>query len=72
MVQPVSSLFSVTSMDTVEVFNGIRFPGFIHTQESLRAACSFLFQDKDILLVTFPKSGESWVPHRCSASPGLG
>uniref|UniRef100_A0A8C0X1P7 Sulfotransferase n=1 Tax=Castor canadensis TaxID=51338 RepID=A0A8C0X1P7_CASCN len=44
--------------DVVEVFDGIRFPGFMHTTESLKAACSFEFQDTDVLLVTFPKSGE--------------
>ena len=45
-------------MNTTEIFEGIRFPGFIHTLESLKAACAFQFQDTDVLLVTFPKSGE--------------
>lgn len=45
-------------MNTTEIFDGIRFPGFLHTPESLKAACSFQFQDTDVLLVTFPKSGE--------------
>lgn len=45
-------------MNTTEIFEGIRFPGFMHTLESLKAACAFQFQDTDVLLVTFPKSGE--------------
>ncbi|XP_051024721.1 sulfotransferase 2B1-like [Acomys russatus] len=48
-------------MTTTEIFDGIRFPGFMHTSESLRAACSLQFQDTDILLVTFPKSGTTWM-----------
>lgn len=47
-----------TRMNTTEVFNGVRYPGYIHSLESLKAACSFQFQDTDVLLVTFPKSGE--------------
>lgn len=59
-------------MNTTEVFDGIRFPGFMHTPESLKMACSFQFQDTDVLLVTFPKSGEglgegAWtIPHKAT------
>lgn len=60
-------------MNTIEIFDGIRYPGYMHTQESLKAACSFQFEDTDILLVTFPKSGERQAGTRSldNPTPGL-
>lgn len=49
-------------LDVTEIFEGISFPGHLHTLESLQFAISFPFQDQDILIVSYPKSG--MVEHR--------
>uniref|UniRef100_A0A3P8UIQ0 Sulfotransferase n=1 Tax=Cynoglossus semilaevis TaxID=244447 RepID=A0A3P8UIQ0_CYNSE len=48
-------------LDVTEIFEGISFPGHLHTLESLQFAISFPFQDQDILIVSYPKSGTTWV-----------
>uniref|UniRef100_A0A667XVB5 Sulfotransferase n=1 Tax=Myripristis murdjan TaxID=586833 RepID=A0A667XVB5_9TELE len=68
-------------LDVTETFHGITFPGHLHTQDSLQSALRFPFQDTDILIVSYPKSGTTWMqeivtlicnrgdPHVCQTVP---
>lgn len=55
--QHISTL-DMARLDVTEVFHGISFPGHVHTQDSLEYALKFQFQDTDILIVSYPKSGK--------------
>lgn len=52
------SRLDMARLDVMEMFHGIRFPGHLHTQDSLQLALEFPFQDPDILIASYPKSGE--------------
>ncbi|KAM8763396.1 sulfotransferase family 5A, member 1 [Acanthopagrus schlegelii] len=55
------SRLDMSRMDVMEVFHGILFPGHLHTQDSLEIALKFPFQDTDILIASYPKSGTTWM-----------
>ncbi|CAN9507153.1 unnamed protein product [Ophioblennius macclurei] len=68
-------------LDVTEIFHGISFPGHLHTQDSLQQAVEFNFKDTDIIIVSYPKSGTTWMqeivtlvsskgdPHVCQTVP---
>lgn len=57
-------------LDVTETFHHISFPGHIHTQDSLKCALHFQFQDSDTVIATYPKSGKdrTALSHLCSLS----
>ncbi|XP_048119617.1 sulfotransferase family 5A, member 1 [Alosa alosa] len=51
----------MSRLDVTETFHGISLPGHLHTKDSLNYATQFPFQDSDTLIVSYPKSGTTWM-----------
>ncbi|KAG9475042.1 hypothetical protein GDO78_003481 [Eleutherodactylus coqui] len=48
-------------MHVTEMLSGIQLPGHLHTPESLQYAKEFQFREGDVLIISYPKSGTTWI-----------
>ncbi|CAL8337899.1 sulfotransferase family 2, cytosolic sulfotransferase 3 [Gadus morhua] len=52
---------ATTCSDKYIIHRGLLLPKETHTEESLRFAAEFEFKNDDVLIVTYPKSGTTWM-----------
>lgn len=57
-----TSRLELPRLDHMESFGGVSFPGGLHTQKSLQLALNVPFQETDVLIVSYPKSGKNSGP----------
>ena len=58
----------MTEDDLYMLHKGIFLPKVVHSPETLKFFDEFTFRGDDVIIVTYPKSGESLVRDRLSAS----